>query len=768
VADYPPHLGTVKPHLGTRPAGMQPTPRTQARKVKRGRHPSPPVRGLPYILQRTYAVLALLHAAMVDRDSNNPLALDESGGGDKVKRCENSVLCSRGFRHGGLGGRCNRRLVPIFSEMDRSKVEEDEACVECAGKSSLVGNKMLLCDGCDKGVHQQCLVPPLAVVPAGEWLCAWCVCSCAPAATPAAATTSNALVTTFNRPSKLAKYVEQCGGQRSMVDRYSSTTTLRNDCSSSDTIYESPQGKRFRSLVEVARFLGLKGAPPVRKAAPTRTAPPAPPPRKPALSLAPSLPPSASQRKRPVRLPEPEDPHVGKRLRVSMDGEWWTAKIVEAVQCIAFSGKSNTEYRILHDKDGIILRCDLQDPAYVWEFISDNEPSDEFEGLNFRVPKQAQAPAASSPEALNGGLTEDAALQRALMLSRAPAPQPPTPQPTAPPLPAHLTPPAKRQRQSTNGDGATQRVIVARTDPLDWRPDNAVSQAVTEAISAVLARARDESAASSDDLPILRKLRAIEWFAGSGRLSFALAQQHGWQVVIHDRDQNVVEWVQHGLEEDGRQLIYNSKEFITEVKIGDFWQQSPYDFFHFSIDCSSFSVLGHPGQFRNAQNDFLGEHASCKVGNQMVHKMLELIGMQLERNEKFLFTVENPQTGKLKDHPMVQAKLTAPRDQGGLGATPLALDFCWFKAANESTPFKKRTIIWTNSPSLIRELGEHCPPSKRSRFLCERTSPCNFFQRGHRPVARNCAAATPFPRLLTELIARCITFDASAQRWRRL
>ena len=42
VADYPPHLGTVKPHLGTRPAGMQPTPRTQARKVKRGRHPSPP------------------------------------------------------------------------------------------------------------------------------------------------------------------------------------------------------------------------------------------------------------------------------------------------------------------------------------------------------------------------------------------------------------------------------------------------------------------------------------------------------------------------------------------------------------------------------------------------------------------------------------------------------------------------------------------------------------------------------------------------------
>ena len=38
----PPHLGTVKPHLGTRPAGMQPTPRTQARKAART-SPLPPV-----------------------------------------------------------------------------------------------------------------------------------------------------------------------------------------------------------------------------------------------------------------------------------------------------------------------------------------------------------------------------------------------------------------------------------------------------------------------------------------------------------------------------------------------------------------------------------------------------------------------------------------------------------------------------------------------------------------------------------------------------
>ena len=34
---------------------------------------------------------------------------------------------------------------------------------------------MLLCDGCDKGYHTKCLVPPLLQVPEGEWLCAVCV-----------------------------------------------------------------------------------------------------------------------------------------------------------------------------------------------------------------------------------------------------------------------------------------------------------------------------------------------------------------------------------------------------------------------------------------------------------------------------------------------------------------------------------------------------------------------------------------------------------------
>ena len=47
--------------------------------------------------------------------------------------------------------------------------------------------------------------------------------------------------------------------------------------------------------------------------------------------------------------------------------------------------------------------------------------------------------------------------------------------------------------------------------------------------------------------------------------------------------------------------MFNSKDFL-EVDLDEFCRElSPYDYMHFSIDCSSFSCLGHPGQFRNAQ-----------------------------------------------------------------------------------------------------------------------------------------------------------------------
>ena len=34
--------------------------------------------------------------------------------------------------------------------------------------------RMLLCDGCDRGFHMYCLKPPLKTVPSGDWFCTNC------------------------------------------------------------------------------------------------------------------------------------------------------------------------------------------------------------------------------------------------------------------------------------------------------------------------------------------------------------------------------------------------------------------------------------------------------------------------------------------------------------------------------------------------------------------------------------------------------------------
>jgi len=45
-------------------------------------------------------------------------------------------------------------------------------CRICRRKGD--AEKMLLCDGCDKGHHMYCLKPPLTVVPEGDWFCTMC------------------------------------------------------------------------------------------------------------------------------------------------------------------------------------------------------------------------------------------------------------------------------------------------------------------------------------------------------------------------------------------------------------------------------------------------------------------------------------------------------------------------------------------------------------------------------------------------------------------
>jgi hypothetical protein len=387
---------------------------------------------------------------------------------------------------------------------------------------------------------------------------------------------------------------------------------------------------------------------------------------------------------------------------------------------------SNVEYLIRYDADGHQLQVDLQDLTFEW--LRDDEEPDAFECSGLQ-PAQPEAPL--------------------LLLS---------PEATA----------LKRQRTEPLAakDAANQTEATLLSDVLISRGDP-VSRLVGDVIESLLARARDSAAQEADDLPIMRPLRSIEWFAGSARLSFALRRNHGWgHAVIHDYDPSKVEWQEHGMQPDT--TTFRSDEFLDEVRLGAFYQEAAYDYFHFSVDCSSFSGLGHAGQGRNESNDFLGNGAACARGNRMIHKACDLIGIQMERNPHFLFTLENPFTGRMKDHPIVHARLEAPREHGGLGAQRVVVDYCWFFASTHAErAFRKRTIFWTNSPTMIREFGVHAPPARSSHYICERRTPCQCYG-AHRAVnSSTTREATPFPRLLAESIARCVTLDAAKQRWRR-
>ena len=66
--------------------------------------------------------------------------------------------------------------VEMADAIEEAEDEARIACHVCAIHTWIPGNEILLCDGsgCDRAYHTQCLVPPLSVVPEGEWLCPSC------------------------------------------------------------------------------------------------------------------------------------------------------------------------------------------------------------------------------------------------------------------------------------------------------------------------------------------------------------------------------------------------------------------------------------------------------------------------------------------------------------------------------------------------------------------------------------------------------------------
>ena len=106
---------------------------------------------------------------------------------------------------GGGGGRSGRSARPtrggksyvekdeddLFIDKEEDKEEDrGETCEVCGVESWIEGNELLLCDACPKAFHTQCLTPPLASVPEGDWICPSCASATNPPAGKSAAARS--------------------------------------------------------------------------------------------------------------------------------------------------------------------------------------------------------------------------------------------------------------------------------------------------------------------------------------------------------------------------------------------------------------------------------------------------------------------------------------------------------------------------------------------------------------------------------------------------
>ncbi|KAF6843947.1 origin recognition complex subunit 4 [Colletotrichum musicola] len=96
-------------------------------------------------------------------------------------------------------------------EEEEEEDEDEDLCEVCSKPDSKPGNRMLLCDGCDKGYHQKCCGVPK--VPKGDWYCKDCV---EQKETRAAAAVEVAQIPNFAQHLNIMKrvLVDRCTGRR--------------------------------------------------------------------------------------------------------------------------------------------------------------------------------------------------------------------------------------------------------------------------------------------------------------------------------------------------------------------------------------------------------------------------------------------------------------------------------------------------------------------------------------------------------------------------
>lgn len=80
-------------------------------------------------------------------------------------------LCPYKFYH----IRCLRYEQIASSEQQGNEYWYCPSCLCRVCKVDRDDEQIILCDGCDEGYHLYCLIPPLTLVPEGEWHCLSCI-----------------------------------------------------------------------------------------------------------------------------------------------------------------------------------------------------------------------------------------------------------------------------------------------------------------------------------------------------------------------------------------------------------------------------------------------------------------------------------------------------------------------------------------------------------------------------------------------------------------
>uniref|UniRef100_A0A915KTT9 PHD and RING finger domain-containing protein 1 n=1 Tax=Romanomermis culicivorax TaxID=13658 RepID=A0A915KTT9_ROMCU len=87
-----------------------------------------------------------------------------------IDRIQFRSIC---VKHNLIGKILKKVPVKVKHNENDELLDEDRTFCEICGQANRE-DRLLLCDGCDKGFHLECLTPPLQDIPVDEWFCAHC------------------------------------------------------------------------------------------------------------------------------------------------------------------------------------------------------------------------------------------------------------------------------------------------------------------------------------------------------------------------------------------------------------------------------------------------------------------------------------------------------------------------------------------------------------------------------------------------------------------